>query len=245
MADWGAFIDQWQTLISGVLAITAALIGAVLLYHQTRQVREFELHRLGRRHAAARSTLPLVLSSIMEYAQTIGRDLRRLFLAAQGDHVQREALIAWEVPPVPQGETAALAGVIEAASIDVGDAIADLIGNLQVQAGRLRRLHADVAAGTADRRHIPKSEIEEYIQDIADIYARCELLFDYARREADMVQPFPLAEDKLRALFLMGFHEVDFNDVKASITRRGPTELPLVLPVWCRAWQKISGFLPI
>ena len=53
MADWGAFIDQWQTLISGVLAITAALIGAVLLYHQTRQVREFELHRLGRRHAAA------------------------------------------------------------------------------------------------------------------------------------------------------------------------------------------------
>ncbi len=115
MTDWGAFTNQWQTLISGGLAILAALIGAGFVYYQTRQVRLFELDRLGRRHVAARSTLPLVLSSIMEYARTIGRDLRRLYLAAPGNHIQREALIAWEILPVPQGETAALAEVIEAA----------------------------------------------------------------------------------------------------------------------------------
>lgn len=240
MTDWVAFADRWQTLIAGGLAILAALIGAGFVYHQTRQARGFERDRLGRRHAAARSTLPLVLSSIMDYARIIGRDLHRLYLAAPGNHVQREALIAWEIPPVPQGETADLADVIDAASNDVADVIADLLGRLQVQAGRLRGLHADVVAGTAGRRNILKSEIEEYIQDIADIHARCELLLDYARREADTVQPTPLAADKLRALFLMGFQEGAFDNVKATITRRGPSELPSVVPTWRRAWNRIA-----
>lgn len=241
MTDWVAFADRWQTLISGGLAILAALIGAGFVYHQTRQARGFESDRLVRRHAAARSTLPLVLSSIMEYARTIGRDLRRLYLAAPGNHVEREALIAWEIPPVPQGETTALAEVIEAASNEVAEVIADLLGRLQVQAGRLRGLHADVVAGTAGRRNILKSEIEEYIQDIADIHARCELLLDYARREADTVQPTPLAADKLRALFLMGFHEGAFDNVKATITRRGPSELLSTMSVWHRAWNRIAA----
>ncbi|ATE66251.1 hypothetical protein COO09_13490 [Rhizorhabdus dicambivorans] len=241
MTDWGAFANQWQTLISSGLAILAALIGAGFVYHQTRQARRFELDRLGRRHAAARSTLPLVLSSIMEYARTVARDLRRLYLAAPGNHIEREALIAWEIPPLPQGETAALAEVIEAASNEVAEVIADLLGRLQVQVGRLRGLHADVVAGTAGRRNILKSEIEEYIQDIADIHARCELLLDYARREADTVQPMPLAADKLRALFLMGFHEGAFDNVKATITRRGPGVLPSTMSVWRRAWNRIAA----
>lgn len=241
MTDWGAFANQWQTLISSGLAILAALIGAGFVYHQTRQARRFELDRLGRRHAAARSTLPLVLSSIMEYARTVARDLRRLYLAAPGNHIEREALIAWEIPPLPQGETAALAEVIEAASNEVAKVIADLLGRLQVQVGRLRGLHADVVAGTAGRRNILKSEIEEYIQDIADIHARCELLLDYARREADTVQPMPLAADKLRALFLMGFHEGAFDNVKATITRRGPGVLPSTMSVWRRAWNRIAA----
>lgn len=241
MTDWVAFADRWQTLISGGLAILAALIGAGFVYHQTRQARGFESDRLVRRHAAARSTLPLVLSSIMEYARTIGRDLRHLYLAAPGNHVEREALITWEIPPVPQGETTALAEVIEAASNEVAEVIADLLGRLQVQAGRLRGLHADAVAGTAGRRNILKSEVEEYIQDIADIHARCELLLDYARREADTVQPMPLAADKLRALFLMGFHEGAFDNVKATITRRGPSELPSTMSVWRRAWNRIAA----
>lgn len=241
MTDWVAIANKWQTLISGGLAILAALIGAAFVYHQTRQARLFELDRLGRRHAAARSTLPLVLSSVMDYARAVGRDLRQLYLAAPANHIQREALIAWEVPPVPQGETVALAEVIEAASNDVAEVIADLLGRLQVQAGRLRGLHADVTAGTAGRRNILKSEFDEYIQDIADIHARCELLLDYARRETDTVQQAPLAADKLRALFLMGFHECAFDAVKATISRRGPTELPSIVPAWRRGWNRISA----
>lgn len=241
MTDWVEFANKWQTLISGGLAILAALIGAGFVYHQTRQAQRFELDRLSRRHAAARSTLPLVLSSTMEYARAIGRDLRRLYLAAPGNHIQREALIAWEIPPLPQGETAALAEVIEAASNHVAEVIADLLGHLQVQAGRLRGLHADVTAGTAGRRNILKSEIDEYIQDIADIHARCELLLDYARREAETAQPMPLAEDKLRALFLMGFRESAFDTVKATITRRGPIELPSVVSAWSGAWNRLAA----
>lgn len=235
-----AVAEKWQTLISGLLAIVAALIGTGFVYHQTRQTRIFERDRLHRRHAAARSTLPLVLSSIMEYARAVGRDLRNLYLASPGDHVQRDALIAWQVPAIPQDETVALAVVIEAASNDVADVIADLLGHLQVQAGRLRGLHADVVAGAAGRRNILKSEIEEYIQDIADVHARCELLLDYARRETEAVQPAPTAKDKLRALFLMGFHEGAFEGLKATIAKRGPSGTSARPRAWRAIWNRIA-----
>lgn len=234
MTDWLTLAETWQTLISGLLAIVAAIIGAAFVYHQTRQARAFERDRLIRRHAAARSTLPLVLSNIMEYARTVGRDLHALHLGGADDHVGRDALIEWSIPPLPRDETRSLAEVIEAASNDVADVIADLLGKLQVQAVRIRGLQADVAAGTAGRRNILKSEIEEYIQDVAEIHARCELLLDYARREADAVQQFPTAKDKLRALFLMGYHERAFDRLKATVQRRGPAEAPPIPSIWSR-----------
>lgn len=78
MNDWVSFADHWQTLISGILAILAALSGAGLVYYQTRQTRAVEEDRLQRRHAAARSTLPLVLSSIMNYARQVAAGMRQL-----------------------------------------------------------------------------------------------------------------------------------------------------------------------
>lgn len=239
--DWIACAEKWQTLISGLLAIFAALIGAFFVYHQTCQTRNFELDRLNRRHAAARSTMPLLLSNIVGYSRTVGRDLRRLYLEGRGADIRREALINWEIPQVPKGEIAALASVIEAASNDVAQVIADLLGRLQVQSSRLNSLKADITGDTAVGRKFLKSELEEYILDIADIHARCEILFAYARREAEKVQPVPLVADKLRALFLMGFHEHDFDNLRSSVERRGPSELPVVLPLWRKAWNGICS----
>ena len=156
MDEWVRLADHWQTLISGILAIIAALFGAGLVYHQTRQTRAIEEDRLQRRHAAARSTLPLVLSSIMNYARQVGAGMRQLYLSSAGNHVDRDRLVDWDIPAVPPGETAALANVIEAASNDTADVIADLLGHLQVQSGRIREMHANTTAGTPGRRNILK-----------------------------------------------------------------------------------------
>ncbi|MGY4395285.1 hypothetical protein ACVWZA_000446 [Sphingomonas sp. UYAg733] len=245
MDDWISFADHWQTLIAGILAILAALLGAGLVYHQTRQTRAIEEDRLQRRNAAARSTLPLVLSSIMNYARQVAAGMRQLYLSSVGNHIDRDQLLAWDIPTVPQGETAALATVIEAAANDTADVIADLLGHLQVQSGRIREMQANAAAGTPGRRNILKTALEEYLLDVADLHARCELLLDYARREAETVQAKPGAEDLLRALFLMGFHETVFERIKATVRRRNPQPVAESEPFWKPLWRRLFSRTPI
>jgi hypothetical protein len=218
--EWMTGLDHWQTLASGVLAILAALIGAGFVYHQTRVSRALDRDRLNRRHAAARSTLPLVLSGMMEYARVVGAGLRKLHLSSANDVIGRDAVLAWEPPPLPADGTRALSEVIEAASNEMADVISDLLSQLQVQSVRLRGVKADAVSGTPGRRNMPKTDLEVYICDIADIYARCEALLGYARRETETAKADPSAEALQRALFLMDFHEAAFDHLKETVARR-------------------------
>src|ERR1051326_9353125 len=136
---------------------------------------------------------------MMEYARAVGGGLRMLHLSSADDSIHRDAILAWEPPPFPPDATRALSEVIEAASNEVAGVISELLSRLQVQTVRLRGMKEDAVAGTPGRRNILKLELERYIIDIADIYARCEALFAYARREADTASAYLSGDDLLRA----------------------------------------------
>jgi hypothetical protein len=221
---WITVLDHWQTLVTGVLAIVAAFIGGGFVHYQTQMARVADRDRLTRRHAAARSTLPIVLSGMMEYARHVGAGLRRLYLSSADDSVPRDAIVGWEIPLLPTDATRALSEVIEAASNEMAEVISDLLSQLQVQNVRLRGMKDDAIVGTPGRRNLLKIELDSYIIDIADIYARCEALLGYARRETDTANADPSSEDLRRALFLMGFHEAAFDRVKEALQRRAQRE---------------------
>ena len=204
-----------------MLALLAALGGGIMLHRQIRQNQNIENDRISRRHAAARSTMPLALSSIMEYARGVGRELRRIYTEEAGDHVRSDVFTNWQIPPFPQGDTATLADVVESASEDIVQGISKLLVNLQVQASCIRGLEAGGVLGTGRRRTIPKPEIDIYIRRTADIYARCEMLLGYARGEADSVQPNPDNELMARALFNMGIHGEMREQLMARFVDRG------------------------
>ena len=107
-------------------------------------------------------------------------------------------------PPFPQGGVAVLADVIEASADEVRAIIAYLLAHIQVQVSRIRNLKFGDTAGTR-QRIITVPDIKVYIWDAVEIYARCELLFGYARRESTTVQADPTSEDMSRGLFVMGF----------------------------------------
>lgn len=224
-ADHGLFerngwLDQWQTLVSGLLAIAAALVGGSFVLAQVRQAAGQEKERLRRRHEAARATLPLTLSGLMEYARGCGRALRVLHLSSRGPAIGRAAFEAFELPPVPATAVPALAEMIEASSPEVAEAIAALLRELQVQDGRLRSMKREMLDPHAHRRNVPKSELHEYMLDVADVYGRCEALLDFARNESEVAGSTPKAVDLKRALFLMGYHEAAFDELKALAERR-------------------------
>ncbi len=213
-------IDRWQTLIAGLIAIGAAFIGGYFVNAQIKLTKAQEDDRRRRRHAATRATMPLTLSALMEYARLCGRALRQLYLATPGEAARAEQMTGFDLPPVPGDKIAALAEIIEAGDPAVGEAIADLLSNLQVQDGRLRSTKADILDPHNPLRSIMKRELETYIIDAADLYARCEGMLDYARRTAETVGGEPSAADLKRALTLMSFHEAAFDPVKATIDRR-------------------------
>jgi hypothetical protein len=216
----GGVIDHWQTLITGGLAILAALIGGGFVNAQIRLARHQENDRRSRRHAATRATMPLTLSGLMGYARQCGRALRVLHLSSRRDSVGRAQMETFDPPPVPADKIVALAEIIEAGRPDVGAAIALVLNRLQVQDVRLRSARADVLDPHGVTRSVAKVTLEDYIIDAADLYVRCEALLDYARAESEEVGAGPDAASLLHALILMGFHEAAFDRVKATIRRR-------------------------
>jgi hypothetical protein len=213
-------IDHWQTLITGGLAIAAALIGGYFVNAQIQLARSQEAERLRRRHAATRATMSLTLSALMEYARLCGRALRILYLSNRRTDVRQAEMEAFELPPVPADKIEKLAEIIEAGRPDVGKVIAQVLNKLQVQDGRLRSAKAEVLDPHSHTRSVPKIVLDDYIIDAADLYAGCEGLLDYARDESEEVGGQPGAVELLHALTLMGFHEQAFAQVKARINRR-------------------------
>lgn len=64
LADPSLCLFEWQTLLSGLLALGAAFLGASFLYKQIGQTDRLHRDELRRQHAAARTALPIALSSI-------------------------------------------------------------------------------------------------------------------------------------------------------------------------------------
>ncbi|MDO9499345.1 hypothetical protein [Falsiroseomonas sp.] len=72
-------LERWQTLIGSMLALLAALIGALLLRRQIKQAEDHENARITRRDIAARSALPVFLEQISEFCVELAHRLGKLY----------------------------------------------------------------------------------------------------------------------------------------------------------------------
>ena len=206
-SDFWALVKEWQTLVSGMLAIAGATIGASLLYLQLRQERRRELERRRRRHSASRSMLPLALSAITEYTESIARDLQRIRTESGNQEASIGSLTAWKPPPIPDVQATMLTEVIESTSDEMAEVLSELIRQLQVQTSRIRSLRTRAAT----RHHLSVHELKDNIRYAAKIYALSASLFPYARRESDAAQSEITDKEKRAALRAFGFlsHEID------------------------------------
>lgn len=65
-SDW---LNRWQTLIAGIIALAGAGIGAYFLNRQITQDKELEAQRRASKFYAIRSVMPLTLSALMGYVR--------------------------------------------------------------------------------------------------------------------------------------------------------------------------------
>lgn len=60
---------EWQSLVSGLLALAAAGVAGVLLWKQVQQANDHREDEIARKHRASRLTLPLTLSAVSALTQ--------------------------------------------------------------------------------------------------------------------------------------------------------------------------------
>lgn len=73
--DFDGCLYDWQTLVSGGLALGAAILGALFLSKQIQQTEGLNRAALKRRHNASRCVMPLALSGISRLLQNMANEI--------------------------------------------------------------------------------------------------------------------------------------------------------------------------
>lgn len=188
------WIDHWQALIAGSLAIVAAIVGGIFINRQVRAAKTSETEARQRKFDAARAVLPLTLSALSEYAIRSNKLLMAIHTTKAGESIPKQATPP-ALPPIPVGVIEDLRAIIEQSDEPFRGSIKRLIGQLQVQVARMGSMATHLKEGYDDDHSITVLNIETYMIDGADIYARCSALFDFARGTSDEVPGGPTRAD--------------------------------------------------
>ena len=220
--DEGGF---WGSIIAGLLALTAGWIAYRAGQIQAQATRDasleqsrWEADRLDRRHAAARAVLPLALSASVEYAESCALSLEEFRVSMLPSRAIKLQM-SYEPPSLDPSAIHTMQQVIESTQPIIGERIAELISKVQVLASNLRIIgQAHPLGGAVVRTNL---NIEDAILKAAEIFARGEDLFAYARQDSDEPPPaVPSQAGLTKALNSIGFNEATHPKLYEMAIRR-------------------------
>lgn len=209
------FIEQWQTLIAGVLAIAAAIVGGWFVLLQTRSAQRQHEDTVDRQHDADRAMLPSALDTMMFYANGCLDELFRLRSLSGGGRVPTDATPHF--PDTPRDAVAEIRALIGSSRQKLDRAAySSLLRLLQIQSARIKGI-------TRSGSRTSASELETFIIDTAEIHAICAALFPYARMERDHPNVKATAQEYCSALSQNGFdseHDASIFEAARARQRR-------------------------
>lgn len=170
---------EWQTLVSGLLAVAAAGFTVRYLKKQISQSDKQERDRLRRQHDATRATLPLTLSGLIDAMRKMLSELEQ----AKVEFKQTSVVKNFDPPSPPTDAIQELQQIILSTdNPNVVQTISEIIRQMQTLWARVDVFRSEkeqaIRAGLS-------LEINERIIQAAKIHALIESLFDYARCETE------------------------------------------------------------
>ena len=217
--DW--WIDklyEWQTLVAGSLAILAALVGGAFLRGQMAQIERHETERQRQRRAAALAVAPLALDTLLLFESDCAAALRNLHGTAKDQVVSHSVLQAFKPPIFPDDIIQLLQRVVETGGTDLGNEVATILSELQIQRARLRSIKSGNVYN--ERLLVLRSNIEQYIIDSAVVHARASHLLSHARSSIVPGTRLMCSDDVTLSLNLFGFDTNNFPRVHSIIASR-------------------------
>jgi hypothetical protein len=174
----GTWLYDWQTLLTGFLALLGAWLTIDKINDQISQIDRIERKRLSRENQAVRATLPLTLSAICEWASGMAIELNRAGLEMHdngermlGDSFAPPDLLFASIPEIQQ--------IIRSTDDStVVKPLCDIIREMQTLWARCDSLRESergiVRVGIL-------AEIDNRIIQAGKIYALAGSLFEYSR----------------------------------------------------------------
>jgi hypothetical protein len=177
-ADNFTWLKEWQTLLSGIFAILAAVATFWAIRLQISQVDEHANDNRQRRNLAARAALSQPLSNIIVVQQTI---ISGLSASLESSQSQTVPYTSGQFAIADESDISKLIDCIVDAELQPADDISKLVSQLQVQSARLSS--ETRRRGSTRRNTEIRATVEHYLVDALFVHARAEGLILYARRQ--------------------------------------------------------------
>lgn len=211
-------LERYQTLLTGFVAIAAAMVGASAVQAQIMHADKLTEQARIRKMRATRAMLPLSLSKLMEYAEA-SLDALNLLRPQCAEQVLPCPVPAPAVPAtLPDDALGLMRDYVEHADDGVAENLAKLIARLQVQHSRTAEVIRH-AAGVEARATPMLLNLESYVIDCAEIYARASALFDHARG-SDQPPEEVTGANVVSAMNLMGMNDFDDATIYTRVINR-------------------------
>lgn len=197
-----SFIQNFQTLIVGVLAIPPIWIGL----RQLDVARKLEEDRRQRKFRASRAFLSQALSMTIQYLNDGKNHLEYLREQRKNPREEREEIV---LPIMDRDVLPVFSDCIECGDDDLSKLLSKILNELQVFDARLRGVHEAIFSPPDNRRARQAQDytLNAYVQHAAIIYAYTDRIFEFAREETE--EPLDISktsfEERNRTLRLMGY----------------------------------------
>ena len=217
-----SILKDWQTLLAGVIAIGAAFIGGQYINKQIQSDRDIAADERRRKFAAARAALPLVLSALSDYAIEASAALTTLLATKKDEIIPRDKSLG-AFPTFAPTVVSDLREIIEFSDEPITNNLVEILSVLQIQRARLNWLYNNLKSESDTI--VMAANVENYIVQTAEIYARCANLFDFARGKLVLLPATVTSGNVHSALNQAGLWGDKFPRLHETVDRAYPGEL--------------------
>jgi hypothetical protein len=202
-------LREWQSLVAGLLAICAAIIGGLFVSAQSRTTARHNRQTRLAKFQSARAVLPLVLSDLATWVSQTVFDLKKL--CAEGEKLTLETH-TW--PEFSESLILQLRDVIEFSESDtLNDYIIDIIQQIQVIRARMSHLRPKER-----NRARNGARVDDHIFDLLMLSAWIDGLFHYARGGSEICPENPVTSRLDAQLFHFGLDaDSKFESVRIKV----------------------------
>ncbi len=163
--DWIQLIQDWQTLITGLLALAAAWMTVSQMKKQMAEDRNRHVKALDRQAWAARAQMPDALSEFAQFCRNVVLQLNNETA---------------EMPPLPTEGIETLKLVITHIDNNASHRVFELLGHYQVHNARLNSL---ISSGHPLNSNSP--DWTQALYDVSLLQAQVNSLYDYGRNNTE------------------------------------------------------------